>query len=132
MGITETEKYKQMVADMVGYSTGASGGSENEVPSDLLNDPIVLKYKSDAERMRQQVKASDVDIEARRAELQRWKEMSEELESQVQSRQEELRRVSMDLKVKKEVGMRLKAKASRLGEDINDVTQQLVGSPQKN
>ena len=50
----------------------------------------------------------------------------------MQSRQEELRRVSMDLKVKKEVGMRLKAKASRLGEDINDVSAQLAGSPQKN
>merc|ERR1711935_743472 len=100
---------KQMVADMVGYSTGASDGERSEVPSDLLNDPIVLKYKSDAERMRQQVKASDVDIEGQRAELKRWKEMSEELESQVSSRQEELRRVSMDLKVKKEVGLRLKA-----------------------
>jgi DNA repair exonuclease SbcCD ATPase subunit len=130
--ITETEKYKQMVADMVGYSTGATDGEKSEVPADLLNDPIVLKYKADAERMRQQVKASDVDIEAQRAELKRWKEMSEELESQVQSRQEELRRVSMDLKVKKEVGMRLKAKASRLGEDINDVSAQLAGSPQKN
>merc|ERR1711959_510779 len=116
---------------MVGYSTGASGGSAHEVPSDLLNDPIVLKYKADAERMREQVKASDVDIEAQRAELSRWKQMTEELESQVASRQEEYRRVSMDLKVKKEVGMRLKAKASRLGEDINDVTQQLAGSPTK-
>merc|ERR1711998_121106 len=67
--VEEAEKYKQMVADMVGYSTGASGGAENEVPADLLNDPIVLKYKSDAERMRQQVKASDVDIEAQRAEF---------------------------------------------------------------
>merc|ERR1719453_814634 len=120
--VTETEKYKQMVADMVGYSTGATDGEKSEVPADLLNDPIVLKYKSDAERMRQQVKASDVDIEAQRAELKRWKEMSEELESQVASRQEEYRRVSMDLKVKKEVGMRLKAKSSRLGEDINDVS----------
>jgi len=119
--VEETEKYKQMVADMVGYSTGASDGHSSEVPSDLLNDPIVLKYKSDAERMRQQVKASDVDIEAQRAELKRWKEMSEELESQVSSRQEELRRVSMDLKVKKEVGLRLKAKSQRLDEDINDV-----------
>merc|ERR1711935_327108 len=107
--VEETEKYKQMVADMVGYSTGASDGERSEVPSDLLNDPIVLKYKSDAERMRQQVKASDVDIEGQRTELKRWKEMSEELESQVSSRQEELRRVSMDLKVKKEVGLRLKA-----------------------
>jgi len=129
--VTETEKYKQMVADMVGYSTGATDGEKSEVPADLLNDPIVLKYKADAERMRQQVKASDVDIEAQRAELKRWKEMAEELESQVQSRQEELRRVSMDLKVKKEVGMRLKAKASRLGEDINDVSAQLAGSPTK-
>jgi chromosome segregation ATPase len=129
--IEETERYKQMVADMVGYSTGAADGQKSEVPADLLNDPIVLKYKADAERMRQQVKASDVDIEAQRAELKRWKEMAGELESQVQSRQEELRRVSMDLKVKKEVGMRLKAKASRLGEDINDVTQQLAGSPSK-
>jgi len=119
--VEETEKYKQMVADMVGYSTGASDGGRSEVPSDLLNDPIVLKYKSDAERMRQQVKASDVDIEAQRAELKRWKEMSEELESQVSSRQEEFRRVSMDLKVKKEVGLRLKAKSQRLDEDINDV-----------
>merc|ERR1711865_774293 len=119
--VEETEKYKQMVADMVGYSTGASDGERSEVPSDLLNDPIVLKYKSDAERMRQQVKASDVDIEGQRAELKRWKEMSEELESQVSSRQEELRRVSMDLKVKKEVGLRLKAKSQRLDADINDV-----------
>jgi len=47
--------------------------------------------------------------------------MSEELESQVSSRQEELRRVSMDLKVKKEVGLRLKAKSQRLDADINDV-----------
>merc|ERR1712188_331980 len=124
MGVEETEKYKQMVADMVGYSTGASGGSENEVPADLLNDPIVLKYKADAERMRQQVKASDVDIEAQRAELARWKQMAEELESQVASRQEEYRRVSMDLKVKKEVGMRLKAKAERLGEDIAAIEAQ--------
>merc|ERR1712166_1260487 len=84
--VEETEKYKQMVADMVGYSTGAS----------------------------------DVDIEGQRAELKRWKEMSEELESQVSSRQEELRRVSMDLKVKKEVGLRLKAKSQRLDADIND------------
>merc|ERR1711998_708856 len=122
--VEETEKYKQMVADMVGYSTGASDGSKNEVPCDLLNDPIVLKYKSDAERMRQQVKASDVDIEAQRAELKRWKEMTEELEAQVASRQEEYRRVSMDLKVKKEVGMRLKAKSERLGEDIDEVVAQ--------
>merc|ERR1712195_254978 len=104
--VEETEKYKQMVADMVGYSTGASDGERSEVPSDLLNDPIVLKYKSDSERMRQQVKASDVDIEGQRAELKRWKE---------------LRRVSMDLKVKKEVGLRLKAKSQRLDADINDV-----------
>merc|ERR1712022_97536 len=117
--VEETEKYKQMVADMVGYSTGAGGDGKNEAPCDLLNDPITLKYKADAERMRQQVKAADVDIEAQRAELKRWKEMSEELESQVASRQEEYRRVSMDLKVKKEVGMRLKAKSERLGEDID-------------
>jgi chromosome segregation ATPase len=120
--VEETERYKQMVADMVGYSTGASDGSKNEVPSDLLNDPIVLKYKSDSERMRQQVKAADVDIEGQRAELKRWKEMSEELESQVASRQEEFRRVSMDLKVKKEVGLRLKAKAERLDGDIADAS----------
>eukprot|EP00656_Telonema_subtile_P050337 TRINITY_DN6493_c0_g2_i2.p1 TRINITY_DN6493_c0_g2~~TRINITY_DN6493_c0_g2_i2.p1 ORF type:complete len:1195 (+),score=504.77 TRINITY_DN6493_c0_g2_i2:99-3683(+) len=130
--VEETEKYKQMVADMVGYSTGAGGQDKSEAPADLLNDPMVLKYKSDAERMRQQVKASDVDIDAQRAELKRWKEMAGELEGQVQSRQEELRRVSMDLKVKKEVGMRLKAKASRLGEDVSDVTAQLTGgSPSK-
>lgn len=111
--VEETEKYKQMVADMVGYSTGATGAEQSEAPCDLLNDPVVLKYKADAERMRAQMKEADVDIEAQRAELKRWKEMTEELESQVQSRQEEMRRVSMDLKVKKEVGMRLKAKASR-------------------
>merc|ERR1711901_17962 len=101
-------KYKQMAAYMAGYSIGAGGDGKNEAPCDLLNDPITLKYKADAERMRQQVKAADVDIEAQRAELKRWKEMSEELESQVASRQEEYRRVSMDLKVKKEVGMRLR------------------------
>jgi hypothetical protein len=62
--VEETEKYKQMVADMVGYSTGAGGGAKNEVPSDLLNDPIVLKYKSDAERLRQQADRQPFDPSA--------------------------------------------------------------------
>merc|ERR1711966_307873 len=39
--VEETEKYKQMVADMVGYSSGKAGEGKTEVPSDLLNDPLV-------------------------------------------------------------------------------------------
>merc|ERR1712185_612542 len=111
--VEETEKYKQMVADMVGYSTGASDGSKNEVPFDLLNDPLVLKYKADTERLREQIKSADVDIESQRAELAKWKEMAGELGDQVNTRQEELRRINMDLKVKKELGMRLKNKSSK-------------------
>merc|ERR1711998_452314 len=45
--VQETEKYKQMVADMVGYSSGNADESKGEVPADLLNDPLVLKYKAD-------------------------------------------------------------------------------------
>jgi len=123
--LEETDKYKQMVADMVGYSSGNSGDSKAEVPSDLLNDPLVLKYKADTERLREQIKTSDVDIESQRAELAKWKEMAGELTSQVNSRQEELRRVSMDLKVKKEVGMRLKNKSSRLAEDLASTAEEL-------
>jgi len=117
--VEETEKYKQMVADMVGYSSGSGGDGKPEMPSDLLNDPLVLKYKADTERLREQITRADVDIEGQRAELAKWKEMSEELTNQVNSRQEELRRVNMDLKVKKEVGMRLKNKASTLASDIS-------------
>jgi chromosome segregation ATPase len=116
--VEETEKYKQMVADMVGYSSGMAGDSKAEVPSDLLNDPLVLKYKADTERLREQIKGADVDIESQRAELAKWKEMAGELGSQVNTRQEELRRINMDLKVKKELGMRLKNKSSKLAEDI--------------
>merc|ERR1711939_1081540 len=116
--VTETEKYKQMVADMVGYSSGGADGKP-EMPSDLLNDPLVLKYKADTERLREQITRADVDIEGQRAELAKWKEMAGELNTQVNSRQEELRRVNMDLKVKKEVGMRLKNKASHLAQDIS-------------
>jgi len=126
--VNETEKYKQMVADMVGYSSGKSGDGKPEVPSDLLNDPLVLKYKADTERLRDQINHADVDIEQQRAELAKWKEMAGDLTSQVNSRQEELRRINMDLKVKKEVGMRLKNKASKLAEDKAGVEAELAGS----
>jgi len=116
--VMETEKYKAMVADMVGYSAGNDAQGKSEVPADLLNDPLVLKYKADTERLREQIKRADVDIEAQRAELAKWKEMSGELTAQVNSRQEELRRVNMDLKVKKEVGQRLTNKSSKLASDI--------------
>jgi len=122
--VRETEKYKQMVADMVGYSTGSSD-SKSEIPADLLNDPLVLKYKADTERLRDQIKRADVDVSAQRAELAKWKETAEELSNQVNSRQEELRRVAMDLQVKKEVGMRLKSRSSRLAEDIASATDEL-------
>ena len=123
--VQETEKYKQMVADMVGYSSGDGSQGKNELPADLLNDPLVLKYKADTERMRDQIQKADVDIEAQRAELAKWKEMAGELTNQVNSRQEELRRVNMDLKVKKEVGMRLKNKSSKLAEDLAAAEAQL-------
>jgi len=127
--VMETEKYKQMVADMVGYSSGSGdGSSKGELPSDLLNDPLVLKYKADTERLRDQISKADVDIEAQRAELGKWKEMAGELTNQVNSRQEELRRVSMDLKVKKEVGMRLKNKSSKLAGDLAAVESELGGN----
>merc|ERR1711970_749062 len=116
--VEETEKYKQMVADMVGYSSGKAGEGKTEVPSDLLNDPLVLKYKADTERLREQIKRADVDIESQRADLAKWKEMAGELTTQVNTRQEELRRVNMDLKVKKEVGMRLKNKSAKLASDL--------------
>merc|ERR1712100_586026 len=103
---------------MVGYSSGQEGEGKSELPADLLNDPLVLKYKADTERLRDQISKADVDIEAQRAELAKWKEMAGELTNQVNSRQEELRRVNMDLKVKKEVGMRLKNKSSKLAEDL--------------
>jgi len=117
--VNETEKYKQMVADMVGYTSGAVGEVKGEVPADLLNDPLVLRYKADTERLRDQIKRADIDVEAQRAELAKWKEMSEELNTQVASRAEELRRVNMDLKVKKEVGMRLQGKSAKLAEDLS-------------
>merc|ERR1711988_892606 len=116
---------KQMVADMVGYSAGQAGEGKGEVPADLLNDPLVLKYKADTERLREQIKRADVDIEAQRADLEKWKEMASELTTQVNSRQEELRRVNMDLKVKKEVGMRLKNRASKLSSDISESAAEL-------
>merc|ERR1711939_45474 len=119
-------KYKDMVKDMVGYSSDAAGEGKGEVPTDLLNDPLVLKYKADTERLREQIKRADVDIESQRAELARWKEMSEGLTSQVNSRQEELRRVNMDLKVKKEVGNRLKNKAAKLQEDLDKSKAELA------
>jgi len=125
--VEETEKYKQMVSDMVGYSSGKVGEGKAEVPSDLLNDPLTLKYKADTERLRDQIKRSDVDIDAQRAELAKWKEMTGELTAQVNSRQEELRRVNMDLKVKKEVGMRLKNKSSKLSQDIDASSSELAG-----
>ena len=55
----------------------------------------------------------------------KWKEMSGELTAQVNSRQEELRRVNMDLKVKKEVGMRLKNKSSKLAQDLESANSEL-------
>jgi len=125
--VVETEKYKQMVSDMVGYGAGNSANGKSEVPTDLLNDPLVLKYKADTERLREQITKSDVDIESQRAELAKWKEMAGELTSQVNSRQEELRRVNMDLKVKKEVGMRLKNKSSKLAEDLASSAAALDG-----
>merc|ERR1711939_277866 len=124
--VKETDKYKQMVADMVGYSAGQAGEGKGEVPADLLNDPLVLKYKADTERLREQIKRADVDIESQRADLARWKEMSEGLTGQVNSRQEELRRVNMDLKVKKEVGNRLKNKAAKLQEDLDKSKAELA------
>jgi chromosome segregation ATPase len=124
--VEETEKYKQMVADMVGYSSGKAGEGKAEVPADLLNDPLVLKYKADTERLREQITRADVDIEAQRSELAKWKEMSSELTNQVNSRQEELRRINMDLKVKKEVGMRLKNKSSKLAEDMSTSQEELA------
>lgn len=125
--VQETEKYKAMVADMVGYSAGNAAEGKSEVPSDLLNDPLVLKYKADTERLREQIKRADVDIEGQRAELAKWKEMSGELTAQVNSRQEELRRVNMDLKVKKEVGQRLTNKSSKLATDIAASKAELSG-----
>jgi len=123
--IEESEKYKQMVADMVGYTSGNTESGTSEVPSDLLNDPLVLKYKADTERLRDQIKRADVDIESQRQELSKWKEMTSELTTQVNSRQEELRRVNMDLQVKKEVGMRLKNRASKLSTDISESAEAL-------
>jgi len=124
--VQETEKYKQMVADMVGYSSGNADESKGEMPADLLNDPLVLKYKADTERLREQIKRADVDIDGQRAELAKWKEMSSELTDQVNSRQDELRRVNMDLQVKKTVGMRLKDRSSRLAEDISTSSTELA------
>jgi chromosome segregation ATPase len=123
--VKETDKYKQMVADMVGYSAGQAGEGKGEVPADLLNDPLVLKYKADTERLREQIKRADVDIESQRADLAKWKEMAGELTQQVNSRQEELRRVNMDLKVKKEVGMRLKNKSAKLASDLESSKSEL-------
>merc|ERR1711988_1522783 len=116
---------KQMVADMVGYSSGKAGEGKPEVPADLLNDPLVLKYKADTERLRDQIKRADVDIESQRAELSKWKEMASELTTQVHSRQAELRRVNMDLQVKKDMGMRLKSRSSKLAEDISASSAEL-------
>lgn len=126
--VQETDKYRAMVKDMVGYSSGAAGEANGEVPADLLNDPLVLKYKADTERLREQISRADVDIEAQRAQLAKWKEMSVELEAQVNGRQEELRRVNMDLKVKKEVGMRLKNKAAKLQGDLTEAKEALASS----
>jgi chromosome segregation ATPase len=124
--VQETEKYKQMVADMVGYSSGEAG-EKSEVPADLLNDPLVLKYKADTERLRDQIKRADVDVDAQRAELAKWKEMTTDLTAQVNSRQEELRRVNMDLNVKKEVGQRLQARSTKLSGDIESSKAELDG-----